>query len=98
MSLSAHLRTRRSPVREWIEERFAATRPVAREANHVLCAAAECPLPGPQVTDASLVGVGVDYLVRACLRARALEHTVASEGVVRLDPIKRINGRAGQAE
>lgn len=79
MSLSSHLRDKRSPVRAWLVETFPHTRAVATEANRELCgSASRCLIPAPPGSDISLVGTGIDYLLRACLQVDSLETTAAS--------------------
>lgn len=82
MSLSSHLQSKDSPVREWLEEHFPQTRIVGREANRELRgAAATCLIPRPDGADPGLVGGAIDYLLRACLRVTSINRTAASVGV-----------------
>jgi hypothetical protein len=99
MSLSSHLESKRSPVRAWFEKQLPETRDVAREANRSLRrGAAECPVPRIDGADASLVGTGIDYLLRACLRVSSIEWTVASKAVQALAANPRIGMRAIEVE
>lgn len=94
MSLSSHIKDKRSPVRLWLEERFPNTRAVVAVANHRLHASGECPLPAPAGSDPGLVGTAVDYLLRACLRADSLGRTAAGAGASRLSATPEIGERA----
>ncbi len=79
MSLSRHLRDRRSPVRAWLEAGFPRTRQAATQANRLLRNGRDtCPVRPPAAAEVALVGTAVDYLVRAHLTPTALESTVAS--------------------
>lgn len=98
MSLTGHLRRKQSPVRAWIEERFPATQTFSRDANRELCQGDGCLLPAPEGSDLGLVGTGVDYLIRACLRVRALDDTVARRTAEKLDQLQVASGKAGRAE
>lgn len=84
MSLNSHLRDRESPVRAWLETRFAHTRQVSTEANRfVRNGRTACPISPPAASDASIVGTAVDYLVRAHLAPTALDSTVARKAAWR---------------
>lgn len=99
MSLSSHLDSKSSPIRAWFEEHLPETRNVAREANHKLCGGTtECPVPRIDGADAGLVGTGVDYLLRACLKVTSIEWTVASEAVQALARDPSIGIRAIEVE
>lgn len=99
MSLSAHLEQKDSPVRIWIEQHFPETRGVAREANRELRAGAhECSVPRVKGADASLVGTGIDYVLRACLRVNSIDRTAASKAVKVLATDPRIGITAIEVE
>ncbi len=79
MSLTSHLASRDSPVRRWLEVRFPETRSVSREANRQLRGGEQaCRIPRAVEADPGLVGTGLDYLLRACLRVTSIEETVAT--------------------
>lgn len=87
MSLTSHLRDRRSPVRYWFAETLAGTRPVVGAGNDLLCGEprSSCLLPPPAGCDVGLSGTAVDYLIRATLVDHALRRTVATGGAQRVD-------------
>src|SRR5690242_6329790 len=82
MSLTSHLARRSSPIRSWFERSLGNTRVVVSAANDELCGTPSlpCTLKPPASCDVGLVGIAVDYLVRATLRPGALEKTVATSG------------------
>lgn len=94
MSLSSHLRNKRSPVNAWLAEQFPNTRSVVKVANHSLTGKGECRFPPPVGSDLSLVGTAIDYQLRACLRADGLERPVAATGASMLSAFPGIGGRA----
>lgn len=87
MSLTAHLRHRDSPVREWFAEILGGTRHVVGAGNDVLCGQprSPCVLQAPPDCDIGLSGTAIDYLIRATLVGGALDCTVATGGAQRVD-------------
>ncbi len=80
MSLSAHLRSPSSQVRAWFEDHFPRTQQVSTAANCLLRdGRATCDLEPLPRSDSGLVGTAVDLALRAHLRERALERTVATK-------------------
>lgn len=99
MSLTSHLESRDSPVRRWLEERFPETRSVTREANRQLRGGEQtCLIPRAVGADPGLVGTGLDYLLRACLRVTSIEETVATHAVQMLSQDPSIGIRAIEVE
>jgi hypothetical protein len=99
VSLSSHLESRDSPVRRWLEERFPETRVVTRDANRQLRNGAQaCRIPRAVEADPGLVGTGLDYLLRACLRVTSIEETVATRTVQMLSQDPSIGKRAIEVE
>jgi hypothetical protein len=94
MSLTSHIRDKTSPVTLWLKQHFPETRAVAAAANQQLHSAGQCQLPAPDDSDRGLVGTGIDYLLRACLRSDGLEHTAAATGAAKLSALPGIGDRA----
>lgn len=88
VSLISHLRDSKSPVHTWFERNLAGTRPVVAAANDQLCSTPRqpCLIERPVGSDAALVGIAADYLVRAVMRPGALEETVATRGAYAAAP------------
>lgn len=102
MSLTSHLKNKRSPVYQWFAEHFPNTGRLATAANRQMRngrAVDDCLVPGLPGADASMVGTAVDYLLRACLLPGALDaQRSGSYGAWMLDQRPEIDGRAGRAE
>lgn len=94
MSLSSHLRDKRSPVRHWLEDHFPNTREVATLGNASFRDLGACAICPPPNSDLGLVGTAVDYLLRACLRRSALERTAATVGAFKLSALRDISDRS----
>lgn len=81
MSLSSHISDSNSPVRQFFEENFSATRTASTTANAFVRNGNEsCLVPPTTGTDHALVGTAIGYVIAALSKRDALDDCVAWAG------------------
>lgn len=99
VSLTSHINSPASPVRQWLEANLPETRRLARDTNRALRGeASECLVRPTSGADPGLVGTAVDYLLRACLRVTSIESTVATRAAQQISGHPVIGLRAREVE